>query len=254
MIYVYCLYAVLAFALSGWLLSLATRHYSHVDSMWSLFMLMVACASAIFSNDLALRAQLVLLCVTLWALRLSLFITWRNWGQEDYRYETIRQNNEPHFWFKSLYIVFALQAVLAWLVAYPLHASIQSSADLHLLDVLALLLWLTGLVWEVVADQQLARFKANPDNRGKVLNTGLWRYSRHPNYFGECLVWWGFALFALAAGQALGLVSALLMTLLLLKVSGVALLEKTIQQRRPEYAAYVATTNAFIPGMPKKIH
>jgi steroid 5-alpha reductase family enzyme len=102
-----------------------------------------------------------------------------------------------------------------------------------------------------LADVQLSRFKANPSNKGKVLNTGVWRYSRHPNYFGECCVWWGFYLFALAGGAWWAIISPLLMTLLLLKVSGVSLLESTITERRPAYADYILSTNSFIPGVPK---
>lgn len=253
MIYLYGLYAVLAFALAGWLLSLATRQYSHVDSMWSLFMLIVACTTLIFLRDWSTRSLLVFAAVTVWSVRLSLFITWRNWGHEDHRYLTIAHNNAPHFWFKSVYLVFVFQAVLAWLIAYPVYVSLNSHTPLNLMDGLACLLWLIGFYWEVVADWQLARFKADAHNHTAVCQQGLWRYSRHPNYFGECLIWWSFALFALASGNMLGLFSAVLMTLLLLKVSGVALLEKTIQTRRPAYAQYVATTNAFIPGRPRHL-
>lgn len=251
MLYLHCLYAILAFALCGWLLSFALKHYSHVDSMWSLFMLLAAYTTALFQTDWSLRGQLVLLLATLWGLRLSLFITWRNWGKEDYRYETIRQNNEPHFWLKSIYIVFGFQAVLAWLISYPLYIAVNETQPLNALDALALVLFMVGLYWEVVADWQMARFKQQPNNQQRVMNQGLWRYSRHPNYFGECLIWWGFALFALATGDAWAILSASLMTLLLLKVSGVALMEKTITQRRPDYAAYIEQTNAFIPGLPK---
>lgn len=251
-IYLYGLYAGLAFALCGWLLSFATRHYSHVDSMWSLFMLVTAYTTALFVIDLSFRGLLVLVAVTVWALRLSIFITWRNWGKEDYRYDTIRKNNEPYFWFKSIYIVFGLQAGLAWLIAYPLFVAISSSQPLSILDGLAALLFITGLYWEVVADYQLAIFKANPAHASAVLSTGLWRYSRHPNYFGESLIWWAFGLAGVAAGSGWALGSAALMTLLLLKVSGVSLLEQTIHSRRPAYTAYMANTNAFIPCLPRQ--
>lgn len=251
-VYLYCLYAILLFALCGWILSFVTRHYSHVDSMWSLFMTVSAYTTALFYNTLSVRGMLLLAAVTLWSLRLSLFITWRNWGKEDYRYETIRQNNEPYFWFKSIYIVFGLQAVLAWLISYPLFAGISSIQPLQVIDALATLLFVTGLYWEVVADWQLARFKAKPEHAQAVMDKGLWRYSRHPNYFGECLIWWGFSLFGLAAGSPWSLAAGVLMTLLLLKVSGVSLLEKTIETRRPAYKAYIASTNAFIPGLPRQ--
>lgn len=252
MIYSYALIAILVFAISGWILSFATRHYSHVDSMWSLFMAITGYVTAMFVTDLSLRALLVLAAVTLWALRLSLFLTWRNWGKEDHRYETIHQNNEPHFWFKSLYIIFAFQAILAWLISYPIYSAVSSQATLQWLDYAGLAIFLVGLYWEVVADWQLMRFRAQPDHQNAVLNTGLWRYSRHPNYFGEALIWWGFALMAAADGDVFIWFSPVVMTFLLLKFSGVSLMEQTIHHRRPGYSEYVATTNAFIPGLPKR--
>jgi steroid 5-alpha reductase family enzyme len=252
MIYTYALIAILAFALSGWLLSFATRHYSHVDSMWSLFIAITAYVTAIFSDELSLRGGLVLTAVTLWALRLSIFLTWRNWGKEDHRYETIRQNNEPHFWLKSIYIIFAFQGILAWLISYPIYSALSSHTPLQWLDYAGLALFLTGLYWEVLADWQLMQFRARPNHQNAVLNTGLWRYSRHPNYFGEALIWWGFALLAAADGHAFVWFSPVVMTFLLLKLSGVRLMEQTIHQRRPGYHEYVATTNAFIPGLPKR--
>jgi steroid 5-alpha reductase family enzyme len=182
---------------------------------------------------------------------LSIFLTWRNWGKEDHRYETIRKNNEPHFWFKSVYIIFAFQAVLAWIISYPLYAAIHDQAPLLWLDYAGVALFLIGFYWEVVADIQLMRFRNQAENENAVLNTGLWRYSRHPNYFGESLIWWGFALFGAATGNPWVWLSPIIMTLLLLKVSGVSLMEKTIHSRRPGYAAYVKNTNAFIPGIPK---
>jgi steroid 5-alpha reductase family enzyme len=173
----------------------------------------------------------------------------RNWGEpEDYRYQTIRNNNEPGFAFKSLYIVFGLQGVLAWLVALPLLPAIASSSPLVWIDLVAAALWTVGFIFEAVGDYQLARFKSRADSQGRALDTGLWRYTRHPNYFGEFCMWWGFYLFAFAAGGWWSIASPLLMSFLLLKVSGVAMLEQTISDRRPEYAAYIRRTNTFFPG------
>ncbi|MGQ0442309.1 MAG: DUF1295 domain-containing protein [Methylophilaceae bacterium] len=251
-IYTYCLMSIALFAFAGWALSLVRSNVTHVDSMWSLFFLLTACASAFFVSGLSLRATIVLCLVTLWALRLCVYLTWRNWGShEDHRYLQIRQNNQPRFWLKSLYIVFGLQAVLAWLISISLYAAIDASAPLNTLDYLAIALFLLGFIWEVLADSQLTAFKAKPENTGKVLDTGVWRYSRHPNYFGECCIWWGFYFFALATGAWWAMISPVLMTLLLLKVSGVSLLEKTISERRPGYANYMKNTNAFFPGAPK---
>jgi steroid 5-alpha reductase family enzyme len=244
--------AVAGFAALGWLLSLVRNDVSHVDSQWSLMFLIIAVGYFWLSNAGGARATLVLTLVTLWSLRLAIFITVRNHGQpEDKRYQDIRENNQPNFRFKSLYIVFGLQALLAWLVAMPLAAAMVGGSALGWLDMLALALWLTGFFFEVVGDAQLARFKADPGNQGKVMDQGLWRYTRHPNYFGEFAMWWGFFLFAVAAGGWFTVLSPVLMSFLLLKVSGVALLEKDIGERRPKYADYIRRTNAFFPGPPK---
>jgi steroid 5-alpha reductase family enzyme len=254
-IYFYSLGTIAILAFFGWLLSLARSNVTHVDSMWSLFFVIAALTSAVFVlfvYPASARLMLVLACVCIWALRLFIYLTWRNWGpHEDHRYVQIRKNNEPHFWFKSIYIVFGLQAVLAWLISISLHAAIANVSSLNWLDYIGLALFVFGFVWETLADMQLSRFKANPCNKGKVLDTGVWRYSRHPNYFGECCVWWAFFLFALAGGAWWAIISPILMTLLLLKVSGVSLLESTIVERRPAYAEYIRTTNAFFPGVKK---
>ena len=255
-IYLYSLASIAIFAFAGWLLSILRNNVTHVDSMWSLFFVLAAYTTAIFVlfvYPAPVRLILVLACVTIWALRLFIYLTQRNWGShEDARYVLIRNNNQPHFWFKSLYIIFGLQALLAWVISVSLYAAITNITPLNALDDIGLTLFILGFVWESLADMQLSRFKANPSNKGKVLNTGVWRYSRHPNYFGEACIWWAFYLFALAGGAWWAIISPVLMTLLLLKISGVSLLESTIVERRPAYAEYIRTTNAFFPGGLKK--
>jgi len=244
--------SLLLLAVILWLISLIKNDVSIVDSFWSLMILLAGVIFFIAVPDHVERSYLVLGLAVIWALRLALHIGWRNWGEgEDLRYQTIRANNQPYFNFKSLYIVFGLQAVLAWLVSLPLLAAINSQGGLYWLDYLALSLWIIGMLFEVVGDYQLAQFKANPANKGQVMAQGLWRYTRHPNYFGEFCIWWGFFVFALAAGGGWSIVSPLLMSVLLLKVSGVALLEKDISHRRPGYSQYIQTTNAFFPWWPK---
>jgi steroid 5-alpha reductase family enzyme len=147
--------------------------------------------------------------------------------------------------------VFGLQAVLAWVVSMPLLAAVASNAGWRWLDALGLAVFAFGFVVEALADAQLARFKSDPESRGRVMAEGLWRYSRHPNYFGEFCLWWGWWLVALATGAWWTVVSPLLMSVLLLKVSGVTLLERDIGERRPRYAAYAASTNAFFPWKPR---
>jgi len=238
-------------ALATWVVSLLRRDVSIVDSLWAVMIALGGWAYALAADPVGPREPLVLGLASLWALRLSGHITWRNLGHgEDRRYQAIRARNQPRFEFKSLYLVFGLQAVLAWIVAWPLMAALAGDTPLGWLDGLGAGLWLFGIGYEAVADRQLARFKTEPASADRVMNHGLWRYSRHPNYFGEACVWWGAGLVALAAGGAWTLVSPLLMTVLLLKVSGVALLEQDISERRPAYRDYIARTSAFIPWPP----
>jgi steroid 5-alpha reductase family enzyme len=247
---------IVALALLTWVASVVRRDVSLVDRAWALF---IAGAAAVYFTRLpapgARGAWMVALGLA-WALRLSLYITARNWGHgEDRRYREIRARHEPNFAFKSLYLVFALQAVLAWIVSAPFLAGMAGARPLGWLDAVGLALAAFGIVFEAVGDRQMARFKADPGNDGTVMDRGLWRYTRHPNYFGEVCVWWGLWLAALAGAGAAGawsIVSPLLMTVLLLKVSGVSLLEKDIGERRPAYRDYVARTNAFFPGRPRR--
>jgi steroid 5-alpha reductase family enzyme len=244
--------AVMAFGIAGWIVSLIRRDVSIVDSMWSIMFLIAAFIYA-YAAETGPRATLVLLLVAIWSVRLAAHITWRNWGEgEDYRYRNIRENNSPNFALKSIYIVFGLQALLAWFISLPLLAAVSGDAPIGVLDLLGVVVWIVGFVFEAVGDLQLAQFKSNPDNKGKVLQSGLWRITRHPNYFGDFCIWWGYYLLALSAGGWWSIASPILMSFLLLKVSGVAMLEKDIGERRPGYAEYVARTNAFFPGPPRE--
>jgi steroid 5-alpha reductase family enzyme len=244
--------AAACIGLATWIASLIRRDVSLVDRVWS-----VCIVGAGFAYALALpapgpRTAWVLGLAGLWALRLSLYITVRNWGHgEDRRYQAIRARNEPRFAFKSLYLVFALQAVLAWIVSAPLLAAVASPRAWSGFDTAGVLLAGFGVGFEAIADAQMSRFKGEAANQGKVMDRGLWRLSRHPNYFGEFCVWWGLWLLALGAGGGWSIVSPLLMSVLLLKVSGVTLLEKDMTERRPAYRDYVARTPAFFPGRPK---
>ncbi len=245
---------MLALALGTWLVSVAKRDVSIVDAAWSLMLLASAITYALAAPGGGERAAWVLALMVVWAIRLSAHIIWRGWGEpEDHRYQAIRARNEPGFAWKSTYLVFALQAVLAWVVSLSLYASVSGQAASGWLDVAGLLLVAAGILVESLADLQLAQFRASPGSKGRVMDRGLWRYSRHPNYFGEFCVWWGFWLVALSAAggvaaAAIFLISPLLMSLLLLRVSGVVLLEKDISERRPGYREYIAATNAFFPG------
>ena len=245
--------ALLGMALLVWAVASARHNVGIVDIFWPVFFLVGAAVYAWASSNLETRAILMLLLISGWALRLSVYLAARNWNApEDHRYRAIRERNDPGFVWKSVYLVFGLQAVLAWLISAPLAAAIGSGSSITALDVLGAALALSGVLFEASADAQLANFKADPANAGRVMDRGLWRYSRHPNYFGEFCVWWGLYAIALSAGAWWTIFSPLLMTVLLLKVSGVALLEKDIGERRPAYRDYAARTNAFFPGRPRE--
>ena len=242
-------------ALLTWLASVVRRDVSLVDRTWSVFIAGAAIVYALLLPAPGGRGLWMLLLVVAWASRLAVFITRRNWGHgEDRRYQQIRARNQPNFAFKSLYLVFALQAVLAWTVSAPFFAAMSGSRPLGGLDAVGIAVTAFGIVFEAIGDAQMAIFKKDPANKGQVMDRGVWRTTRHPNYFGETCVWWGFWLMALGGagwGGAWSVVSPLLMTVLLLKVSGVSLLEKDIGERRPAYRDYIARTNAFVPGWPR---
>jgi len=258
--------AGLALAVAVWLASIALRKVSIVDTFWSWLVFgpalvyavrlepaADATAGAVNSPGLGLRATGILLLAGAWALRLSLYVAWRNWGHpEDRRYQAIRARNEPGFAWKSLYLVFGLQALLGWVVSMPLLAALAGRQPFGWLDAAGAAVAALGIGCEALSDWQLARFKAAGAGPDAVMDRGLWRYTRHPNYFGEFLAWWGLYLMAAACGGAWSVVSPLLMSVLLLKVSGVTLLEVDLAGRKPDYRAYVARTNAFFPGPPRR--
>ncbi|VTU18301.1 putative membrane protein [Variovorax sp. PBL-H6] len=246
----------LGLALLTWLASLVRGDASLADRAWPFLIAGPALLYLGMQPGTGSRTWLMAALGLVWGLRLGIYITWRNWGHgEDRRYRDMRQRNEPGFGWKSLYLVFGLQAVLAWIVSAPFLAAADSARPPNWLDAAGASLAAFGIAFEAIGDMQLARFRADPAHRGEVMDRGLWRYSRHPNYFGEACVWWGFWLMALGASgfQALwSAISPLLMTGLLLEVSGVRLLEKDIEERRPAYRDYMARTSAFVPAPPRR--
>lgn len=236
-----------------WLISLAVSDASIVDMIWGFGFVVAVWAAALAAGEWTSRGTLVVVLVTIWGLRLTIYLVWRNFGkEEDYRYQAMRAKRPDTFWIASLFRVFLLQGVLMFIVAVPVVATQVSDTSLFWLDYLGVVLWATGLFFETIGDIQLARFKAKPASKGKVMDRGLWRYTRHPNYFGDFCVWWGHYAVALAGGAWWSIFSPLVMSVLLIRVSGAGLLEKTIADRRPEYAGYIAATNAFFPGPAKR--
>jgi len=247
---------VLGLMILLWLLSLALRNASIVDIFWGTGFVIVAWAAFLFTPDGFLPRKLLLAAlVTIWGLRLSIHILRRNWGKpEDFRYAAWRQESGRSWWWFSFFKVFLLQGVLLWIISAPLVAAQFSPAParLGLLDVLGVLVWAFGFYFEAAGDAQLERFKSNPANKGKLLTTGVWHYTRHPNYFGDAAQWWGYFLIAAGAGGWWTVFSPVLMTLLLVRVSGVALLEKTLIETKPGYREYAQTTSAFVPWFPRR--
>jgi len=237
-----------------WVVSLIRKDASIVDPVWSLAFITLGTAYRFASDtDYGARPAIVLGLLFVWGVRLSAYLFWRNAGKgEDYRYQAMRERQGPNFPVKSLFTVFWFQAILAWIVSLPLLAAVDGGSAVGIFDYLGLVFWVVGIVFEAVGDFQLARFKADPANQGKVLDRGVWRFTRHPNYFGDFMVWWGFYLFGLGAGGWWAFPGPLLMSVLLMRVSGAALLEKKLTKTREGYEEYVRSTNVFFPGPKKK--
>jgi steroid 5-alpha reductase family enzyme len=239
-----------------WLISIILKNVSIVDLFWGFGFVVSSVFYFISTEDNSPRKILLLLLVTIWGLRLSFYLAWRNIGKgEDFRYREFRkQYGENRYWWISYFQTFLLQGVLMWLISAPLLGAQYQALhnELNFLDFAGIFIWTIGFIFEAGGDWQLARFRSNPAHKGKVLQTGFWHYTRHPNYFGDAAVWWGFALICISAGSYIPVLGSILMTLLIIWVSGVALLEKTLKSNKPEYINYVEKTPAFIPWFPKK--
>jgi len=254
-IYLQALLIIMALMTMLWAVSVFVKNVSIVDLFWGFGFVVTGFFYFMQGDGLLIRKVLVLGMVAVWGLRLSVYLAWRNIGKgEDFRYQQFRKNYGTGYWWISFFQVFLLQGLLMWLISVPLLGAQFSGSDggLGWLDWIGLVVWTIGITFEAGGDFQLARFKANPGNRGKVLDTGFWRLTRHPNYFGDTAVWWGFACMSLAAGNYWPVLGSLAMTLLIIKVSGVALLEKSLSNTKPQYQEYVRKTSAFIPWFPKK--
>lgn len=197
-----------------------------------------------------------MILVIIWGLRLSIYLAWRNYRKgEDFRYQEFRKKyGINRYWWISYFQVFLLQGILMWLISAPLLGAqyFAGSVKPGIVDALAVIIWLIGFAFEAGGDFQLALFRSKSENKGKLLNTGFWHYTRHPNYFGDSAVWWAYGLFSLAGSSYLPVLGSLLMTLIIIRVSGVALLEKALKENKPGYMHYVETTNSFLPWFPKK--
>jgi steroid 5-alpha reductase family enzyme len=239
-----------------WIWSVLIKNVSIVDIFWGIGFVVVNAFYVFSSGELNPRKMVILVLVTVWGLRLAGYLAIRNIGKgEDFRYQEFRRKyGAERYWWFSYFQTFLLQGVLMMIVSLPLLGiSVgPASGDLNLLDYIAILTWLVGFTFEAGGDYQLSRFKGDPGNRGKVLDTGFWKYTRHPNYFGDTAVWWAYALFSISAGSYWQVIGTVVMTLLIIKVSGVALLEKTLNESKSQYREYIQKTSSFFPWFPKK--
>lgn len=240
-----------------WGVSVVRRDSSIVDWLWAPGFALIAWVAFLLTETMSLAGILVLGLVSLWAVRLGGHLFLRNLSEgEDPRYAAMRKKAGRRWWWSSYVTVFLLQAGLIWLISAPIQLAIGSSAPASGAPWLAVLgggVALAGLVIEGIADAQLKRFRAGASDHQQILSGGLWRYSRHPNYFGDALFWWGLWLIVLPLPYGLWTIfSPLLMTFLLVKVSGVPMLERGLRATKPGYEAYAACTSAFIPWFPKK--
>ncbi len=247
---------VAAIMVTTWLISLPLRNASIVDITWGLGFVVVAWAVRLGADGYVPRQNLLVALTSIWGLRLGGYLWWRNHGKgEDFRYRAMRKKAGSSFPLRSLVTVFALQGVIMWTVSLPVQlGQVDESGDAWpVFAVIGTALWLVGMAFETGGDIQLARFKADPANQGQLLTTGLWAWTRHPNYFGDFAVWWGIALVAFPQMPGpIGVIGAATISFMLVKVSGVAMLERSLTKRKPGYDEYVARTPAFLPRPPRR--
>ncbi len=256
MLFVWASLNVLLLMTILWLISIPLKNVSIVDIFWGIGYLVAISVYTFLSDDVFTRQWVLFILVLLWSIRLSGYLFFRNYGkEEDFRYQEFRRHyGVNRYWWFSFFQVFILQGLLIALVSLPLLGVnlYTQNNELNLIDYVAIVVWIIGFLFESLGDYQLSKFKSNPDNKGKVLNIGLWRYTRHPNYFGDAAVWWSFGLFSIASGAYWYIIGSLVMTFLIIKISGVSLLEKSLKDTKPKYRDYVSRTSAFIPWFPKK--
>lgn len=254
-IYIQSLLLILSMVSILWVISVALKNVSIVDLFWGAGFVVIN-TFYFFNTDTTPAKIVLLILVAIWGLRLCIYLAWRNIGKgEDFRYQEFRRKyGEKNYWWISFFQTFLLQGILMWVISLPLLGTNlnSSSQSLGLLDFLGIFVWIIGFVFEAGGDFQLARFRKDTNNKGKVLDTGFWHYTRHPNYFGDSAVWWGYGLLCLSTGSYWYVTGSVLMTLLIIKVSGVALLEKSLKEAKPQYHDYIRKTSSFIPWFPKK--
>lgn len=248
---------VLTLLVGLWGISLSIKDSSIIDIFWGPgFVLMGWFYYHQMLDEWNLRLFVFCMLVTIWGIRLGGYLGIRNWGKgEDPRYQAFRKEGGNNYWWISLFKVFVFQGIILWVLASIFYAAMfynPGRSTLNWLDYIGLIIWVAGFLWEAIGDYQLMRFKRNPQNQGKVLDQGLWKYSRHPNYFGDALLWWGYYCFALSVGAWMYIFSPLIMSFLLMRISGVSMLERNLKKAKTNYSEYMEKTPAFFPRIPKE--
>lgn len=255
-IYIQSLLIILAMMSVLWIVSIIIKNASIVDIFWGMGFVLTSLFYFYRIGEPDLKRSIIVTFVTIWGLRLSFYLAWRNSGKgEDFRYRNFRKKyGEKRYWWISFFQTFLLQGILMWLISVTILGALYYTVQqtMGILDYAAIIVWLTGFVFEAGGDYQLSRFRADSSNRGKVLDRGFWKYTRHPNYFGDSAVWWAYGLFCLGSGNWIPVLGSVLMTLLIIKVSGVALLEKSLREQKPQYREYIERTSSFFPLPLKK--
>ncbi len=253
-VFLFAIIALLVFKTLVFVVALWLKDNSIVDIAYGLAFVLTGWTGFLVYGSSQPRQFLILALITLWGLRLAIhiFLRKRREQGEDFRYRQWRESWGKSFYWRSFLQIYMLQGAVIFLVSLPLLLVIRQPGEaLGWLDLLGALIWMTGFAFEALGDWQLLRFKQNPVNRGRIIQLGLWRYTRHPNYFGEATLWWG--IFLIALGSPIGwlaVISPLLINYLLLKVSGIPMLEAKYQGN-PEFKAYKNRTSAFFPWFPK---
>jgi steroid 5-alpha reductase family enzyme len=248
--------ALLGLQLITFVIALRLGRHSVVDSAWGLGIALAAAVALAASAGYGqpVRRYLLLAAAVSWGLRLSGYVTWRNRGKgEDPRYRDLLSKAKGNKNLYALRSVYLLQAATLWLACLPIQAGMTERAAAGPVTILGGLLWLGGFFFESVGDWQLARFKADPAHQGQIMDQGLWRYTRHPNYFGDFCMWWG--LFGISFGSVAELptiIGPLVMTFVLTRGTGQRLTDRRMSASRPQYADYIARTSGFFPLPPRK--
>jgi steroid 5-alpha reductase family enzyme len=245
--------ASLGLAVGGWLVSLSRRDLDIADILWPVSFMLMTVLYVLSTPSAGERTYAVFFLLGVWGARLTSYLLRRNLTLSDEDLARRRRGQglgeAPQ---RSLYLVFGLRAILAWIMSLSVYMALAGPGPLSLLDYSAALLWLVGFFFEVIGDEQLHDFQQDPENRGRILDRGLWRLSRHPNYFGELCIWWSFWLFATAAGAWWTLPAPLLASYLLVGLAGDSPLERGLEDRRPGYRDYARRTSALIPWPPRR--